>query len=81
MAESPSTMTLDYDMFSILRDNVDPIKVAFELQSEFFLEEDMFHLWRDYSSKKRIWKRIIEYVTAYLTPQEFLSVLFKSGYN
>lgn len=49
MAESPSSITLDYDMFSIFRDNVDPIKVAVELQSEIVLEEDMFHQWRDYS--------------------------------
>lgn len=41
----------------------------------------MFHRWRDCSSKTRIWKQIIEYVNDHLTPQEFLSVLFKSGYN
>lgn len=83
MAESPSTITLDPDtcMFSFLRDNVDSIEIAVELQSEIVLGEDMFNQWRDYSSKRGIWKRIIEYVTAYLTPREFLSVLFISGYN
>lgn len=81
MTVLPNAIKLDYDMFSILRDNVDPIKIAVELQSGFILEEDVFHRWRDCSVKTRIWKQIIEYVNDHLTPQEFLRVLFKSGYN
>lgn len=59
MTVLPNAIKLDYDMFSILRDNVDPIKIAVELQSGFILEEDVFHRWRDCSVKTRIWKQII----------------------
>lgn len=40
MTVLPNAIKLDYDMFSILRDNVDPIKIAVELQSGIILEDD-----------------------------------------
>lgn len=69
------------DVLRTLRDNVDPIKIALELQCLIVVKKDLFRRWRECNSRENVWIEILLYVNTYLSLQEFLRVLFKSGYT
>lgn len=69
------------DMLRILSDNVDPIKIAVELQGLIVVKKGVYRRWRECNSRAEVLIKILIYANTYLLPQEFLSVLFKSGYT
>lgn len=69
------------DVLGTLRDNVDQIKIALELQCLIVVKKDLFRRWRECNSRENVWIEILMYVNTYLSLQEFLRVLFKSGYT